>query len=86
MPAKRRTKLVSLPSPDRPAVVQILRDGVALPMSHEDCTVIEKSDIVLSVLELGVMHEHDVCPICGVLLVKESTKREKVEQLELWAS
>jgi hypothetical protein len=85
MPAKRRTKLVSLPSSAHPAVVQILRDGIALPMMHEQCAVIEQDDIVLFVLEFGVSHEGDVC-VCGALLREHPWQRERVEQLELWAS
>jgi hypothetical protein len=87
MPAKRRTKLVSLPTPARPAVVHLLRDGIALPMMHEQCAVIEDGDIVLSVLEIGVLHEGDVC-VCGVRLTEHPGQRERevVEQLQLWAS
>jgi hypothetical protein len=87
MPAKRRTKLVSQPSSAHPAAVQILRNGVALPMCHEQCAVIEQDDIVLVVLELGIAHEGDVC-VCGALLREHPWQRERevVEQLQLWAS
>jgi hypothetical protein len=83
----RTRKLVSLPTPARPAVVQILRDGIALPMCHEQCAVIEQDDIVLSVMELGVTYEGDVC-VCGVRLTEQpgQVEREETVQLELWAS
>jgi len=83
----RTRKLVSLPTPAHPAAVQILRDGIALPMMHEQCAVIEQDDIVLSVLEIGTAHEGDVC-VCGALLREHPWQRERevVEQLQLWAS